>query len=511
MKNYYSIVVAILAFITIIPSSIFAQSDCFEGPTGNKVLIDYYQGLTGAVENKRVTLLNPFEMATREFLPMGDSIAKAQSRLSFLIDRYNDAVLLADSLENVIDTSNIMYNNACVADLELIISLLNAYDSMATDIESRLNGSRSAWREKQPSDVVTDLSTFMTDWDYLQWHIDFCAEYLVDLCEEIEESATNCSEDLDEAGERINLWANILETLSNNCLSISNYYEQNYNDLSYSNLIELQNMIYEQAESLTAVGTEIQDNADMPIDKEFALKFIIETANSTAGEMNEAIGELSALSESFNNIKANFMPVLMGFTENATTGMYINLTHHNWVLELPSEMTFVDEGGTVVSVDGNIFGESYPDGFPGLNSIVIPSSVESIKNGAFRIEGIQSVSVKGNSVPELQPDCFTDNVYANAVLYVDDKLKSAFAAHPSWSRFQRIESLQESDVDTVDTERITVKVSGMKLSIECAENDNVTVWSSNGNLISAGECDVELPCKGVYIVKVGSRIVKIVC
>lgn len=510
MKKFFSVVAHLLTFILMCPSVATAQTDCFQGPTGSKVIIDYYEGLTGEVSNGKVTLVDPFAMANREFMLLRDNLSYAKERLEFLSERYNDAILMADSLQNAIDTSNIAYSNACLADLEQLDNLLDVYQSIDDDIQARLEMNNSR-RIKQPSDVIYDLSVFMTDYDYMMWHIDFCAEYLADLFDEIAESATDCSENLAEAGERLDLWVFIIETLTNNCLTIANYYDEHYYDFDYASILELQDMIYEQAITVSDLAQEIMDNADMPIDRDFALKFIISTANSTAEEMNEAIDELADLVESFNNIAYNFMPVLLGVSDGATTGMYVYLTSNDGVLDLPSEMTFADEGGNVVAIDGNIFGDNYPNGFPALKSIVIPASIESIRNGAFAIGGIESVCVEGESVPELQSDCFTDEVYASAVLYVKDTVKDSFKSHPSWSRFAKIESLPDTGVDTITARDATLKVVGMTLYVEGNSSHDVMVWDAAGVQISSGLTQIELPSKGIYLVKIGNKVVKVVC
>lgn len=54
MKKFYATVLMIAAFILLIPSRGYAQSDCFKSPTGAKVIIDYYQGLTGEVKDGKV-------------------------------------------------------------------------------------------------------------------------------------------------------------------------------------------------------------------------------------------------------------------------------------------------------------------------------------------------------------------------------------------------------------------------------------------------------------------------
>ena len=173
-------------------------------------------------------------------------------------------------------------------------------------------------------------------------------------------------------------------------------------------------------------------------------------------------------------------------------------------------MTFAEDGGSVVAVDGNIFGGDYPYDFPALKSIVIPSSIESIKNKAFCVDGIASVSVEGNSVPELESDCFTDNVYANAVLYVDDSMKDAFKADPSWGRFAKIESSSAS-VDCIDVAGGNIKIVGKTLYVDTPSNQNITVWNSNGMKISDSCNKVTLPSKGIYIVKIGNKVVKVSC
>lgn len=213
--------------------------------------------------------------------------------------------------------------------------------------------------------------------------------------------------------------------------------------------------------------------------------------------------DVMILGEKCNDLNENFTTVLF-FGYNGEIGMWPSIMENDGEYKLPDVESF---GGTeyhVTAVDGNIFSCVPGVSLPPLH-LVLPSEVKSIQNGAFAINDISSVTVPTNEVPSIEDNCFTADVYQNAILFVPSDMVDAFKANPVWSKFS---SLSTSGLSGNMMSDSSIRIEGSTIVVD--GYDVVSVYTMDGHTVYTGRNKtIELPSKGLYIVKAGDKTVKI--
>ena len=178
-------------------------------------------------------------------------------------------------------------------------------------------------------------------------------------------------------------------------------------------------------------------------------------------------------------------------------------------------------GNSVTSIGSSAFKNCY-----GLTSITIPNSVTSIGFSAFdKCEGLRSVTI-GNSVtsigysafefcsglnlircyaitpPSLGSDVFFGVNKSICKLEVPEQSISKYEAAWQWKDFLKI---SYAEMVTVDESGISVKNG----AIVNKSNQQMDVYSISGaKAYSGNDAEITLP-SGIYVVKVGEKVVKI--
>ncbi|MGN0211603.1 MAG: leucine-rich repeat domain-containing protein [Muribaculaceae bacterium] len=143
-----------------------------------------------------------------------------------------------------------------------------------------------------------------------------------------------------------------------------------------------------------------------------------------------------------------------------------------------------------------------------MTEIEFPSTFKSIDMYAFMSDAaLTKVTCKAVTPPTTQGPIFTTAI--KATLYVPKGSKDAYAAAMYWKNFPTIEEIETTGVEAVDAEGVKVVANGGVINVAGAEGD-VEVYNAAGQLLykGAGEA-ISVPAKGITIVKVGGKAVKV--
>ena len=172
-----------------------------------------------------------------------------------------------------------------------------------------------------------------------------------------------------------------------------------------------------------------------------------------------------------------------------------------------------------------------------LESVTIPNSVTSIGNYAFsRCSSLASVTIP-NSVTsigdrafyycndlktiymqcEAPIDCypgFSDKILKETALYVPTGTKTEYEKVDPWRNFRNIEEMDFSGVDGIEADEYGaphISVNNGILTIGRIRSDeNVSVYDMQGRIFYSGTSHtIDNLSPGLYIVKTGSRTIKI--
>ena len=170
----------------------------------------------------------------------------------------------------------------------------------------------------------------------------------------------------------------------------------------------------------------------------------------------------------------------------------------------------------------------------GLMSLAIPNSVTSIGQSAFyNCSGLTSVTI-GNSVTEIgyyafygcskilsftsqnatPPTLPSEGVFEgmprSCQLYVPASSKVAYQTAVGWTFFTFVNAFGEGDIETIDSDSVSVTAAGGAIRVEGAEGAEAEVYSLSGTLLYRGtDSTIALP-RGIYIVKVAGTTTKVI-
>lgn len=190
---------------------------------------------------------------------------------------------------------------------------------------------------------------------------------------------------------------------------------------------------------------------------------------------------------------------------------------------------------SVIIIDDHAFG-----GCHNLTSVHVPNHVSSIGSFAFsNCSNLTLVSIP-NSVTEIGQGAFADSpnireifchwdspiackppigqtpqinqtVYKLAVLYVPQGCKSAYEKVDPWMNFWNIEEKDYSGIDVASADEISVSVADGVINVGNAGTDTpVEVFDLQGRRVYQGHGNAVAGLgRGVYLLRVGSRTVKV--
>ena len=201
------------------------------------------------------------------------------------------------------------------------------------------------------------------------------------------------------------------------------------------------------------------------------------------------------------------------------------------LLACPGSKSFIDIPSSVTTIDVYAFGECSAltsvempavetigeyafGGCSALTSVDIPASVTMIGEGAFTYcDALTAVYCHWDEPLECEP-FFTDEVIANATLYVSTGSIDAYESVYPWGKFINIEEKDYSGIAGTPQSEVTVKVIDGVITVEggvgTASAPVVEVYSAGGQCVWRGtDSSIGGLPRGVYVVKVDGTVQKV--
>lgn len=145
-----------------------------------------------------------------------------------------------------------------------------------------------------------------------------------------------------------------------------------------------------------------------------------------------------------------------------------------------------------------------------IKTITIPPSVESIGSDAFDCETMAQVKSTGTIPPSIQDDTFTTDCYINGTLFIPKGTLSAYKA-TRWNNFLNIQEMDFGGVDSVKDDAVSVTAKDGSIIVNGTDNAVAEVYNLSGQLVYSGtDTVINVPSKGIYIVRVSGQTFKVI-
>lgn len=145
-----------------------------------------------------------------------------------------------------------------------------------------------------------------------------------------------------------------------------------------------------------------------------------------------------------------------------------------------------------------------------IKTVTIPPSVESIGSDAFVCETMTQVKSTGTVPPSIQDDTFATDCYINGTLFVPKGTLSAYKA-TRWNNFLNIQEVDFGSVDSVEEDAVSVSAKDGSIVVSGTDNAMAEVYNLSGQLVYSGtETVINVPSKGIYIVRVSGQTFKVI-
>lgn len=145
-----------------------------------------------------------------------------------------------------------------------------------------------------------------------------------------------------------------------------------------------------------------------------------------------------------------------------------------------------------------------------IKTVTIPPSVESIGSDAFDCETMAQVKSTGTIPPSIQDDTFTTDCYINGTLFIPKGTLSAYKA-TRWNNFLNIQEVDFGGVNGVEEDAVSVSAKEGSIVVSGTDNAAIEVYNLSGQLVYSGTDNViNVPSKGIYIVRVSGQTFKVI-
>lgn len=485
-----------------------AQSETFTGVSGTNYYVNYEDGFIGRTTNGEMTLISPHSFVEQDLIPMAITADSLTAETKNIYDRIQYAT---DALQKLIDGATMITNG--YADEMTVFNkdmenLLYLYLQFSENLDKIYNSlQKTSVRKARETKFEFNVSGTLTDLDYTLFMVNFTRDYLNDLLNEIIETANEYEAAGKEMIDILSLYQSHASTLTDNYNYLADYFNKNAATMTEEDCYWLLEQITNQVGTINSLLNDAPKNPASYA--EYLLKVTTETLDKTYSEYLKTVEEINNLNNQLLNL-AYFPSVLYAGIEGDPFGLYYYIKDNGGVLNIPSTQKYVDTY-TVTGINGNIFTSFYETANPNCTKLIIPATIKSISDNAFAVNGLETIEVNTTEAPDMTDDCFTSDVYRSATLIVPDGTTEAYASAPGWKNFINIRSASESGIESVTTDDISVNVKNGTMYVSGAEGRVIEVFAVNGTVFYNGTAsEIELPARGIYIVRIANRTFKVV-
>lgn len=144
----------------------------------------------------------------------------------------------------------------------------------------------------------------------------------------------------------------------------------------------------------------------------------------------------------------------------------------------------------------------------GLHTVVLGESLKNVSSWAFGYCPIKEIYLKAVQPPQIVFMTFSIDTYSDAVLHVPSGCVDVYKMNQDWGRFYNI--ISGKTLISYEDE-IFFEVENRNLIIKGYIEENIEIFNSNGISIYRGlNNTIELPHKGLFVVRIGRRVFKII-
>ena len=191
-------------------------------------------------------------------------------------------------------------------------------------------------------------------------------------------------------------------------------------------------------------------------------------------------------------------------------------------ITIPDNVTSIEEfafkgcsGLTNIRPSNNITSIAYAtfEGCESLTSIIIPENVTSIESWAFSgCSDLEKIYLMCATPPTVAEENYTNAHFLNTTVYVPQGSLETYQAADTWKDFWDIQEFDATGIEGVNANDIAIEVTANGITLSDADSKTVAIYSANGTRVAnidsyVGE-EITLD-RGVYIVRVGSKTMKV--
>ena len=165
------------------------------------------------------------------------------------------------------------------------------------------------------------------------------------------------------------------------------------------------------------------------------------------------------------------------------------------------------------------FVEPYTFNKCNLKTIVLGVEVNTIENRAFYSTNLTDITSLNPKPPHFYNDSynapkvsdFFGYVADKATLYVPKEALKSYMNSDVWKEFRKIKAIENGNVRDVADDAVNVSAKEGNIVVNGTDNAVITVYNTNGQLVYSGTDNViNVPSKGIYIVRVSGQTFKVI-